>query len=55
MRTEFVIRPPKKWLSINWDELWRYRDLFLVLAWRGIAVRYKQTAPWQRIGMRAIH
>jgi lipopolysaccharide transport system permease protein len=24
--------------------LWRYRDLFLVLAWRDIAVRYKQTA-----------
>jgi lipopolysaccharide transport system permease protein len=43
-RTEFVIAPPKKWLSINWHELWRYRDLFLVLAWRDIAVRYKQTA-----------
>lgn len=42
-RTEFVIAPPKKWLSINWQELWRYRDLFLVLAWRDIAVRYKQT------------
>lgn len=42
-RTEFVIAPPKKWLSINWHELWRYRDLFLVLAWRDIAVRYKQT------------
>lgn len=23
--------------------MWRYRDLFLVLAWRDIAVRYKQT------------
>jgi len=43
-RTEFVIVPPKRWLSINWQELWRYRDLFLVLAWRDIAVRYKQTA-----------
>ncbi len=40
---EFVIAPPKKWLSINWPELWRYRDLFLVLAWRDISVRYKQT------------
>jgi lipopolysaccharide transport system permease protein len=40
---EFVIAPPKRWLSINWKELWRYRDLFLVLAWRDIAVRYKQT------------
>lgn len=43
-RTEFVIAPPKRWLSINWKELWRYRDLFLVLAWRDISVRYKQTA-----------
>jgi lipopolysaccharide transport system permease protein len=43
-RTEFVIAPPKRWLSINWQELWRYRDLFLVLAWRDISVRYKQTA-----------
>lgn len=43
-RSEFVIAPPKRWLSINWQELWRYRDLFLVLAWRDIAVRYKQTA-----------
>ncbi|ABQ25869.1 ABC transporter permease [Geotalea uraniireducens] len=43
-RPEFVIAPPKRWLSINWQELWRYRDLFLVLAWRDITVRYKQTA-----------
>jgi len=43
-RSEFIIAPPKRWLSINWQELWRYRDLFLVLAWREIAVRYKQTA-----------
>jgi lipopolysaccharide transport system permease protein len=27
-----------------WLDLWRYRELFLVLAWRDIAVRYKQTA-----------
>jgi lipopolysaccharide transport system permease protein len=41
---EFVIAPPKRWISVNWSELWRYRDLFLVLAWRDISVRYKQTA-----------
>jgi lipopolysaccharide transport system permease protein len=41
---EFIISPPKKWGSINWKELWRYRDLFWVLAWRDISVRYKQTA-----------
>src|SRR6202162_3564587 len=27
-----------------WGDLWRYRELFYVLAWRDIAVRYKQTA-----------
>jgi lipopolysaccharide transport system permease protein len=26
-----------------WRELWRYRELFYVLAWRDVAVRYKQT------------
>ena len=26
------------------DELWRYRDLFLTMAWRDFSVRYKQTA-----------
>jgi lipopolysaccharide transport system permease protein len=26
-----------------WRDLWRYRELFAVLAWRDISVRYKQT------------
>lgn len=26
-----------------WRDLWHYRELFLVLAWRDVAVRYKQT------------
>lgn len=26
-----------------WADLWRYRELFLFLAWRDILVRYKQT------------
>src|SRR5256885_12988524 len=32
-----------------WLDLWRYRELFQVLAWRDISVRYKQTvigAAW---------
>jgi lipopolysaccharide transport system permease protein len=32
-----------------WQDLWRYRELFSVLAWRDISVRYKQTvigAAW---------
>ncbi len=26
-----------------WSDLWRYRELFLVLAWRDVSVRYKQS------------
>jgi lipopolysaccharide transport system permease protein len=26
-----------------WEDLWQYRELFLILAWRDISVRYKQT------------
>ena len=32
-----------------WRDLWRYRELFRVLTWRDVAVRYKQTvigAAW---------
>src|SRR5262245_28346018 len=32
-----------------WRELWQYQELFRVLAWRDVAVRYKQTvigAAW---------
>lgn len=32
-----------------WLDLWRYRELFAILAWRDVAVRYKQTvagAAW---------
>lgn len=26
-----------------WRDLWNYRELFIILAWRDVAVRYKQT------------
>jgi lipopolysaccharide transport system permease protein len=39
---EYHITPPRGLLAINWAELWRFRDLFLTLAWRDISVRYKQ-------------
>ena len=26
-----------------WRDLWRYRELFFVLAWRDVSIRYKQT------------
>ncbi len=27
-----------------WHDIWRYRELFYVLAWRDMMIRYKQTA-----------
>src|SRR5690242_1818928 len=35
--------------SRYWADLWTYRELFLILAWRDVSVRYKQTvvgAAW---------
>jgi lipopolysaccharide transport system permease protein len=43
LEKDIVIEPPKGFIYVNWPELWAYRDLFLVLAWRDISVRYKQT------------
>jgi lipopolysaccharide transport system permease protein len=28
-----------------WADLWHYRELFLIMAWRDLSVRYKQTIP----------
>jgi lipopolysaccharide transport system permease protein len=36
------LRPAKGWLSIDFKELWRYRELIYFLTWRDIKVRYKQ-------------
>ena len=38
-----IIEPGRKERRY-WIDLWRYRELFQVLAWRDLAVRYKQTA-----------
>ncbi|MBT1071759.1 ABC transporter permease [Pelotalea chapellei] len=40
---EIVIKPGMGALHY-WRDIWRYRELFLFLAWRDILVRYKQTA-----------
>jgi lipopolysaccharide transport system permease protein len=40
---EYTIKPPRRLLSIDFTELWHFRELFLVMAWRDVAVRYKQT------------
>ena len=32
-----------------WSDLWRYRELYFILAWRDVKLRYKQTflgAAW---------
>src|SRR5262249_15129133 len=45
---EVVIEPGRA-ERYYWQELWHYRELFRVLAWRDVAVRYKQTvigAAW---------
>ena len=42
MQTVLVIEPGRTERHY-WLELWRYRELFLVLAWRDLSVRYKQT------------
>jgi len=39
-----VIIEPGRQERNYWGDLWRYRELFRVLAWRDLAVRYKQTA-----------
>lgn len=40
---ETIIKPKPKWSLLDFSELWRYRELFFVFAWRDIKVRYKQT------------
>ncbi|HEX04729.1 MAG TPA: ABC transporter permease [Bacteroidetes bacterium] len=39
---ELVLEPGRAEKNY-WTDLWRYRELFLILAWRDITVRYKQT------------
>lgn len=40
---EIVIKPKKSILFIDLMEIWRFRDLLFIFAWRDIKVRYKQT------------
>ena len=39
---ELIIRP-RDGSVIDWQELWRYRELLTLLVWRDLKVRYKQT------------
>ncbi len=38
-----IIIEPGRGFKHYWKDLWNYRELFYFLAWRDIAVRYKQT------------
>jgi lipopolysaccharide transport system permease protein len=38
-----VIRPPRKWVPIDFSELWSYRELLYFFVWRDVKIRYKQT------------
>ena len=38
-----VIRPPRKWVPIDFGELWSYRELLYFFVWRDVKIRYKQT------------
>src|ERR1039457_1240799 len=44
-----IIKPQKGWIPVNFRELWNYRELAYILAWRDVKIRYKQTilgAAW---------
>jgi lipopolysaccharide transport system permease protein len=39
-----IIRPPRKWVPVDFHELWNYRELLTSFTMRDIKIRYKQTA-----------
>jgi len=40
---ELVIRPSRGWFNLNLGDVWRYRDLLLLLVHRDFVAKYKQT------------
>jgi lipopolysaccharide transport system permease protein len=38
-----IIEPAAGWLPLDLREIWKYRDLLLLLVWRDISVRYRQS------------
>ena len=41
---QIIVLEPGRAEKNYWADLWRFRELFCILAWRDINVRYKQTA-----------
>lgn len=42
-QTETVLAPSNRWTLVRWRDLWAYRDLLMLLVWRDVTTRYKQT------------
>ena len=42
-KEQVLVLEPGRTEENYWADLWRFRELFLILAWRDISVRYKQT------------
>jgi len=40
---ELLIQPTRGWVALNFAEVWRYRDLLLLLVNRDFVTKYKQT------------
>jgi lipopolysaccharide transport system permease protein len=40
---DLIIRPQRAWWDLRLGDLWRYRDLILLLVWRDFVAFYKQT------------
>ena len=43
LQENILIIEPGRTEKNYWTDLWRYRELFIILAWRDVSVRYKQT------------
>lgn len=43
MQEQVLVLEPGRAEKNYWTDLWRFRELFLILAWRDLSVRYKQT------------
>jgi lipopolysaccharide transport system permease protein len=37
------VRPARRWVALDLRELWRYRRLMYLLAWRDVTIRYRRT------------
>lgn len=43
MKENVLVIEPGKSHRDYWRNMWRFRELFMILAWRDVSVRYKQT------------